>query len=98
MVLVPGHMIKMAAMSIYGKNLKTFLLWNQKADDHETWYASLGAQILPSCLNDDPWLTLTYFTARSNLFPYAFVLEKVKQWIFQKLLYAMMSALVDAVN
>ena len=28
--------------------------------------------------NDDPRLTLTYFTARSNLVPYAFVLEKVK--------------------
>ena len=28
--------------------------------------------------NDDPWLTLTYFMARSNLVPYAFVWEKVK--------------------
>ena len=28
------------------------------------------------CLNDDPELTLTYFTARSNLVPYAFVWEK----------------------
>ena len=27
-------------------------------------------------LNDDPGLTLTYFTARSNLVPYAFVWEK----------------------
>ena len=36
--------------------------------------------------NDDPGLTLTYFTATSNLVPYAFVWEKVKQWIFQKLL------------
>ena len=26
--------------------------------------------------NDDPGLTLTYFTARSNLVPYAFVWEK----------------------
>ena len=37
------------------------------------------------CSNDDPGLTLTYFTAMSNLVPYAFVWEKVKQWIFQKL-------------
>ena len=29
-----------------------------------------------SCSNDDPELTLTYFTARSNLVPYAFVWEK----------------------
>ena len=28
--------------------------------------------------NDDPGLTLTYFMARSNLVPYAFVLEKGK--------------------
>ena len=26
--------------------------------------------------NDDPWLTLTYFTIRSDLVPYAFVWEK----------------------
>ena len=38
------------------------------------------------CSNDDPGLTLTYFTARSNLVPYAFDGKKVKQWIFQKLL------------
>ena len=28
------------------------------------------------CSNDDPGLTLTYFTARSNLVPYVFVWEK----------------------
>ena len=41
------------------------------------------------CSNDDPALTLTYFTPRSNLAPYAFVWEKGKQWIFQKLLSSM---------
>ena len=30
------------------------------------------------CSYDDPGLTLTYFTARSNLVPYAFVWEKGK--------------------
>ena len=30
------------------------------------------------CSNDDPELTLTYFTARSNLVPHAFVWEKGK--------------------
>ena len=29
------------------------------------------------CSNDDPGLTLTYFTARSDMLPYAFVWEKV---------------------
>ena len=31
-----GHMINMAAMPIYGKNLKNLLLQNQQADDLET--------------------------------------------------------------
>ena len=30
------------------------------------------------CSNDDPGLTLTYLTARSNLVPYAFIWEKSK--------------------
>ena len=30
------------------------------------------------CSNDDPGLTLTYFTTSSNLVPYAFVWEKGK--------------------
>ena len=47
----PGHMTKMAAMPIYGKNL---LLWNKKADDLETWYAASGVRVL---WNDDPGLT-----------------------------------------
>ena len=34
------------------------------------------------CSNDDPELTLTYFTARSNLVPYAFVWEKAKTMDF----------------
>ena len=47
--------------------------------------------------NDDPGLTLTYFTARSNLVLYAFVWEKGKTMdFFQKLLWSMMSKLVDA--
>ena len=34
--------------------------------------------------NDAPGLTLTYFTARSNLVPYAFVWEKVKTMDFSE--------------
>ena len=68
-----GHMTKMADMPIYGRNLKKNLLRNKKTDDLETWYAALGARVLPSFSNDDPGLTLIYFTARSNLVPYAFV-------------------------
>ena len=34
------------------------------------------------CSNDDPGLSLTYFTARSNLDPYTFVWEKGKTMDF----------------
>ena len=36
------------------------------------------------CLNDDSGLTLSYFTARSNLVPYAFVWEKGKTMDFSE--------------
>ena len=36
------------------------------------------------CSNDDPGLTLTYFTARSNLVPYCFVWEKGKTMDFSE--------------
>ena len=38
--------------------------------------------LIPS--NDDPGLTLTYFKARSNLVPYAFVWEKGKTMDFSE--------------
>ena len=69
----PGHMPKMV------KTLKNLLLHNQKADDLESWYAALGARVCTrSCSNDDPGLTLSYFTTRSNLVPYTFVWGKGK--------------------
>ena len=34
--------------------------------------------------NDVPWLTLTYFTARANLVPYAIVWEKGKTMDFSE--------------
>ena len=78
----PGHMTKMVAMPIYGKNLKKSSP-EPKADDLETWYAASGARVLPSS-NYDPGLTPTYFTARSNLVPYAFVWEKGKTMNFSE--------------
>ena len=71
-----GHMIKTAALPIYSKNLKNLLLRKQKADDLETWSAALSAWAPASYSNNDPELTLTYFTARSNLVPCAFVWGK----------------------
>ena len=37
-----GHMTKIAAMAINSKNLKKFLLQNQKAYDFETWHEASG--------------------------------------------------------
>ena len=41
-------MSKMATMFIYNKKLKKRLLWNQKADDLESWYEASGTRVLPS--------------------------------------------------
>ena len=79
----PGHITKMVAMPIYGKNLNN-LPRNRRADDIESWYAALGAQVLQIYTNDDPGLTLTYLTARSNLVPYAFILKKGKTMDFSE--------------
>ena len=78
----PGHMTKMAIIRYMVKTLKTLILWNQKADDLETWYASSGTtKFAPT---DDPGLTLTYFTARSKLIPSAFVWENGKTMDFSE--------------
>ena len=36
------------------------------------------------CSNDDPWLTLTFYKARSNLVPYVFIWEKGKTMYFSE--------------
>ena len=41
----PGHMIKMAAMPIYGKNPSKILL-NQWTDFNETWHEASGTEVL----------------------------------------------------
>ena len=62
----------MAATPIY---VKTLLLQNQKADDLGTWYVVLKMWADQVCSNDDPRLTVAYFTSRSNLLPNAFKWE-----------------------
>ena len=44
----PGQMTKMAAMPIYGTNLKYLLLKNQKSYDLETWHVASESQLLQS--------------------------------------------------
>ena len=71
---VPGHITKMAAMPICGKNLK-----KSSPEPKGRWSWNLVCSIgCLSLFNDDSGLTLTCFTARSNLVPYAFVWEKGK--------------------
>ena len=60
-----GHMTKMAAMPIYGKN-PSKIFSNRPADFYITCY-HWGLQPIIVCSSDDPRVTLTYFTERSNL-------------------------------
>ena len=71
-----GHMTKMATMPIYGKNLKNHLLWNQKADDLESWYAALGTQVLPCLFKWWPWNDLDLFYGKFEFGPLCFCMGK----------------------
>ena len=57
---------------------KNFLLWNQKADDLETWYAASGARVLPSFFKWWPWVDLDLFYGKVKFAAYAFVWETCK--------------------
>ena len=59
----PDHITKMPTTSIYGYTpFKIFSSRTRRQVD-------LGCWLYHVCSNDDTRLTLTYFTARSNLFP-----------------------------
>ena len=63
----PGHITKMAAMPIYGKNLSEIFFSRTGGPmilklGMQHW----GLKLYKVCINGDPGLTLTYFTARSN--------------------------------
>ena len=59
------------------KHFKNLLSRNQWADFDETWYEASETQPIIFCSNDNPGLTLTYFTARSNFATLAFIWENV---------------------
>ena len=60
-------MTNIAAMLIYVVKTLKNLLWNQKADDLESWYAALGNWVLPSlfkwcpCIDPDPFYDMVKF-------------------------------------
>ena len=63
-----GHMTKMAAMPIYGINLsKSFFPRPGEPIFMKHGMQHWGLQPIIVCTNDDPGVTLTYLTARSNL-------------------------------
>ena len=74
-------MTKMAAMPIYGKNLKNIISGIKRPMTLKVGMQHWLLEYYQVCANDDPEMTLTYFTARSN-FAYAFVWEKGKTMDF----------------
>ena len=73
-----GHMTKMAAMPINGKNtLRTFFPGTTGQILMKLCMKHQRHKPFIICANYDPWLTLTYFTARSNFATKAFTWESV---------------------
>ena len=72
-----GHLTKMAATPIYVKN-PSKIFFSRTKGPMTLWLGMQhwGHGPIILCSNDDPRLTLTNFTARSNLVPYAFILGK----------------------
>ena len=84
-----GHMTKMAATLIYGKNpSKIFFYGTNRLISTKLGMQHRGLLLILICLNDDPKLTLTYFTTRSNFVTSAFLYEKVKIVDFSEIIAA----------
>ena len=72
-IIGPSHMIRIAGMPIYGKNpSKIFFSRMVSQMTLKLGKKQKGLEPYKSYINDDPGLTWTYFTARSNLVPEAF--------------------------
>ena len=86
-------MTNMAAMPMYGKNLKNLPLQNQLTDDLETWGVASSMQVLQRYLNydHDP------FYANVKFGHYRFCMGKSENY-FWKLLQPYVSKLVKAFN
>ena len=68
----------MATMPICGNKKQIFFSRTKRPMTLKVGMQHRVLEYFQICSNDDPELTLTYFTARSNLIPYAFVWEKDK--------------------
>ena len=78
------HMTKMATMPIYAKILSKSSSLEPKGRCTRNLVCSIKYCQVYS--NDAPGLTLTYFTARSNLVPYAFLWGKIKTMDFSEII------------
>ena len=63
----PGHVTKMAATPIYGKNPSKIFFSRTGGPIFTKLGVFRGLLPIIVYINDDPGVTLTYFTARSNL-------------------------------
>ena len=73
---------------IYGKNPSKIFSGTGRPISTKLGMKHLGLQPIIVCSNDDPGMTLTYFTARSNSVTYAFLLEKVRTVDFSETIAA----------
>ena len=79
----PGHMTMLATMTVYGKKpLKSMFAGTERLMTLKLGMQHQVLEYYQVCSSDTPGLTLICFMARSNLVPYGFVWEKLKQWIF----------------
>ena len=72
----PGHMTKMAATLIYGKNPLKIISRTGRPIFTKLGMQHRGHLPIIVYINDDPRITLTYFTARSNLEDLGFSIGK----------------------
>ena len=62
-----GHLTKMAAMAINSKkNLKIFFSRTRRPMILKLGIKHQAMELYKGYINSDPWVTLTYFTARST--------------------------------
>ena len=70
---IQGHMTKIAAIPIYGKNFIKSIFSAISVMTLNLGMEHQGLNGYEVYINEDPGLTLTYFTERSNFVPYVFI-------------------------
>ena len=81
-----GHMTKMVATPIYGKNpTKNLLFQSRWTDLHETWYAGTGTTVNYSLFKWWPWGELDLFYGKV-IFYLGFSIGKVKTVDFSEII------------